>query len=277
MDLISDPGGLAEYEFKRLEITTPEPGIALVTLNRPEKLNALDPLLFAEIALAAERVCADDEIRVGVYTGAGRGFCAGADLASIAELPDSSVTTFYEHQRRGAESIARIKRAHKPLIAAVNGPATGGGLALALACDVRIAAPEARFNVAFIRLGISGADVGTSWLLPRVVGMGHASELMLTGRLIDADEAERIGLVNAVVPAGDLIDVAIEKAREIARNSPFALRLTKEALQMAIDAPSIEAAIEIENRNQVLASRSEDMGEALAAFMEKREPQFKNR
>ena len=276
-DLVADPSGLADYEFQRLEITSPEPGVALIRLNRPEKLNALDPILFQEIAVAAERVAADDEIRVGIYTGAGRGFCAGADLGSIAELPDATLTTFYEHQQRGAEAIARIKRVPKPLIAAVNGPATGGGLALALACDIRIAAPEAKFNVAFVRLGISGADVGTSWLLPRVIGMGRASELMLTGRFVEAEEAERIGLVNSVVPAEELIGAAVAKAKEIMRNSPFGVRLTKEALQLAVDAPSIEAAIAIENRNQVLASRTEDMGEAVAAFLQKREPRFKNR
>jgi enoyl-CoA hydratase/carnithine racemase len=166
----------------------------------------------------------------------------------------------------------------KPMIAAVNGPAAGGGLALALACDIRIAAPEARFNVAFVRLGLSGADVGVSWLLPRVVGLGHASEMMLTGRLVEADEALRIGLVNSVAESNDaLIDTCLEKAAEIARNSPFGLRLTKQVLELAMDAPSLEAAIALENRNQVLASRTEDMGEAVAAFLQKRDPDFHNR
>ena len=263
--------------YESILVERPREGLALVTMNRPEKLNALDNAMWDELPAAVEELSVDDDIRVIVITGAGRGFCAGADLAAIAELPSAAVPQFMRFQERAGNAIARIKRIPKPAIAAVNGPATGGGLAIALACDVRIAAAEARFNVAFVRLGLSGCDVGVSWLLPRVVGLGLASELMLTGRLIDAPEAERIGLVNAVVEADHLLDAAYDKAAEIARNSPFGLRLTKEGLQMAIDAPSIEAAIALENRNQVLSSRTEDMVEAVAAFLQKRDPDFKNR
>ena len=254
-----------------------ERGIAVATLSRPEKLNAIDQTMFAELHELAHTVEHDDAIRVIVITGAGRGFCAGADLASIAALPDAGVQEFMRFQEHGAAAIAALKSLTTPVVAAVNGPAAGGGLAVALAADVRIAAPAARFNVAFVRLGLSGCDVGVSWLLPRVVGLGHASELMLTGRLIGADEALRIGLVNRVVPADGLLDEAREVALEIARNSPFGLRLTKQVLQLNVDAPSLEAAIAIENRNQVLASRSEDMGEAVTAFLEKREPHFSGR
>ena len=164
------------------------------------------------------------------------------------------------------------------MIAAVNGPAAGGGLALALAADVRVASTDARFGVAFTRLGLSGCDVGVSWLLPRLVGSGVAAELMLTGRVIDAHRAERLGLVSeVVVPRRISCRRATLLALEMARNSPFGLQLTKEGLRLALDAPSLEAAIAIENRNQVLASRTDDMHEALAAFVEKRPARYTGR
>jgi enoyl-CoA hydratase/carnithine racemase len=265
------------YEFETIRVETPREGVLLATLDRPEKLNAIDRRMFAELSELCGRLEDDDEVRVAVLTGAGRGFCSGVDLEAIAALPDAGVPEFMRSQEQGATVIAGFRSLTKPVIAAVNGPAAGGGLALALAADVRIAAPEARFNVAFVRLGLSGADVGVSWLLPRVVGLGQASELMLTGRLIDAQEALRIGLVNRVVAAEALLDACYELAGEIARNSPFGVRLTKQALQLNVDAPSIEAAIALENRNQVLASRTEDMGEAVMAFLGKREPAFKGR
>ncbi|MBK5221181.1 MAG: enoyl-CoA hydratase/isomerase family protein [Thermoleophilia bacterium] len=150
-------------------------------------------------------------------------------------------------------------------------------MALALMADLRIASTEARFATAFVRIGLSGGDVGMSWLLPRLVGLGHASELMLSGEAIDAERAERIGLVNAIVAPEALLDTALERAEAIAANSPFGVRLTKRVLQQNVDAPSLAAAMEVENRNQVLATRSEDMPEALAAFREKRPPRWRGR
>lgn len=244
-------------------------GVVQVSLDRPEKLNALHDALWDELARLCEVVTQDPSARALVLTGSGRGFCAGADLEVINGLPDASVREFLAVQEKGANVIAAVKRVPVPVVAAVNGPAAGGGLALALAADVRLAVPSARFNVAFVRLGLSGCDVGVSWLLPRVVGLGHASELMLTGRLIEAPEAFRIGLVNRVVDPDDLLTAARDLAYEMVRNSPFGLQLTKEALQLNIDAPSIEAAIALENRNQLIASRSEDAPIAMRAFAEK--------
>lgn len=268
---------LAEASLDHLLIREAADGVFVVTLDRPEKLNAInDPLWDALDELCAV-VEADASVRVLVLTGAGRGFCAGADLETITSLPGRSVTEFLRIQEKGANVVARIKRLPVPVIAAVNGPAAGGGLALALAADVRIAAVEARFNVAFVRLGLSGCDVGISWLLPRVVGLGHASELMLTGRLIGADEAYRINLVNRVVEASELMTAALELAAGMAANSPFALKLTKEGLQLNMDANSIEAAIALENRNQVLASRTADATTAMDAFLAKERPVFAGR
>ena len=263
--------------YERMLFERPASGVLVARMNRPEKLNALDRTLFGEIARLGDDVGADPEIRACILTGEGRGFCAGADLEEVAQMGNFSVPEMFAFQEAGAGAVARLKRSEKPFIAAVNGPASGGGLALALACDIRIAAPAARFNVAFVRLGISGADLGVSWLLPRVVGLGNASEMMLTGRFVEASEAQRIGLVNAVVDADGLLGAALAKATEIARNSPFGLKLTKEALQLAMDAPSLEAAIALENRNQVLASRTEDMLEAVTAFLQKRDPDYRNR
>jgi enoyl-CoA hydratase len=170
--------------------------------------------------------------------------------------------------------MLKLRALPQPVIAAVNGAAAGGGLALALSSDVRLAAPEARFNVAFVKLGVSGADMGVSHLLPRIVGLGHASELMLTGRLVGAEEAARIGLANRVTADGALLDEAAALAAEIAANTPFAIRMTKQVLGVNVDAQSLGAAIELENRTQILATQTGDFREALTAFVEKRLPSY---
>jgi enoyl-CoA hydratase len=170
--------------------------------------------------------------------------------------------------------VPRLRALHQPVIAAVNGPAAGGGLALALASDVRIASTSARFNVAFVRLGISGCDIGVSWLLPRLIGASRAWELMLTGRIIDASEADRIGLVLRVVPDEELLDTALETAGLIAANSPWGIRMTKEVMWSQLEIGSLQAGIDLENRTQVLSSMTADMQEAVSAFLEKRPPHF---
>jgi enoyl-CoA hydratase len=180
-------------------------------------------------------------------------------------------------QHRIASLIPRLRSLRVPVIAAVNGPAAGGGLALALGSDVRIAAASARFGVAFIKIGLSGCDIGVSWLLPRLVGASRAHELMLTGRVIDAAEAERIGLVARVVPDDELLDEALVTARQIRSNTPLGVWLTKEAMWSALEIPSQRAAIDVENRQQILASLTDDMSEAVSAFLEKREPDYGNR
>ena len=165
----------------------------------------------------------------------------------------------------------------QPIVAAVNGPAAGGGLALALASDVRIAASSARFNVAFVRIGLSGCDIGVSWLLPRLIGVSRAWELMLTGRIVESDEAERIGLVVRVVPDGEVVDAALKTAELIAGNSPFGVQMTKEVMWSNLETSSLQAAIDLENRTQILTTFTDDMREAMAAFLDKRPPSFGNR
>jgi len=177
-------------------------------------------------------------------------------------------------QKMIAGLVPKMRAVPQPVIAAVNGAASGGGLALALASDVRIAAASARFNVAFIRVGLSGCDIGVSWMLPRLIGASRAFELLLTGRLIDAREADRIGLVTRVVPDGEVVDAALETAELIAGNSPFGVRMTKEVMWSQLEIGSLQAGIDLENRTQVLSSFTGDLTEAMSAFAEKRPPHF---
>ena len=268
---------LASTEFEYLRIGEVTGGALCVELDRPSRLNALTFEMFDELSLLCDLVEREEEVRVMILTGAGRGFCAGLDLDEAARLPAMSASEMLLGQESWARGITSLRRLTKPVIAAVNGAAAGAGLSLALAADIRIASTAAVFNAAFVRIGLSGGDCGSSWLLPRIVGFGHASEIMLTGRLIDADHAEEIGLVNRVVEPDELSGSAFALAAEIAANSPFGLRLTKQVLQVNVDAPSLEHALELENRNQVLSARTEDMAEALDAFRAKRPPQFSGR
>jgi enoyl-CoA hydratase len=263
-----DPRGLTSE--------TPREGVHLLTLNRPERLNALTWDLVEALAESLESLRRDKSCRVAVLTGAGRGFCSGLDL-QMGQDPVGSgdrVVDFLDRQERLASLVSTLRALPFPVIAAVNGPAAGGGFALALACDLRVCAESARMNAAFIRIGLSACDMGVSYLLPRLVGLGTASEIMLTGRPLAADEAQRIGLANRVVPDGHAVEASLDLAGAIVANSPFAVRMTKEVLRHNADAPSLEAALAVENRTQALASRTEDQPEALRAFLERRPPVF---
>lgn len=260
--------------YRTLELTRPRLGILQATLARPERLNAITFEMFDELHALQRTVETDPEVRVLVVTGKGRGFCAGLDLDDAATLPDMSTTEMMAGQQSWAAAIIGFRRISTPVIAAVNGAAAGAGLGLALAADIRIASEDAKFNAAFVKVGLSGGDVGSSWALPRLIGLGRATEMSLTGRFVLAEEALRIGLVTSVTPADQLLDAAYNTADMIIANSPFGMSLTKHVLQDNVDAPSIEAAVSLENRNQVLAARTSDMREALAAFREKRAPVF---
>lgn len=269
----AEPNPSDEFLFEKRE-----DGIAVLTLNRPARLNALHWDLMRELHAQLDEIKADPSIRLLIVTGAGRGFCSGLDLQRGDPLGgNDSILQVLERQELVANLAIKLRKLPIPVIAAVNGPAAGAGIALALAADIRICTPEAKFSAAFVRIGISACDVGVSYMLPRIVGHGVASEIMLTGKLVGAEQAERIGLVSRVVPNEDLLDSAIEFAGEITRNSPFGVRMTKEVLAFSVDAPSIEAAVEMENRTQVIAVQTEDMKEAVAAFKEKREAKFEYR
>ncbi len=258
-------------------------GIRILTLDRPDRLNAMSPELIDQLHERIDELRADGTARVVVLTGAGRGFCSGLDLrdASPTGLAAGEgrgrVQRGMDVQQRIATLVPALRSLRIPVIAAVNGAAAGGGLALALAADVRIAATSAKFNVAFVKLGLSGCDIGVSWLLPRWIGASRAFELMLTGRMVFADEAERIGLVSRVVPDDDLLDAALESARLICANSPTGVWMTKEVMWAQLEVASLQAGIDLENRTQILTSFTEDMHEAVGAFLERRPPEFRNR
>ena len=259
-------------------VSNPAPGVTQLTLNRPERLNAMTHELVEELHQSLDLIAADRSCRAVILTGAGRGFCAGLDLKGAGAPPGGEGMGTAAGGMRSQQHIARLvphmRATPQPIIAAVNGPAAGGGLALALASDVRIAAASAKFNVAFVRIGLSGCDIGVSWMLPRLVGSGRAFELLLTGRIFDATEADQMGLLTKVVPDDELLDAALETAALIAANSPFGVWMTKEVMWSNLETPSLQAAIDIENRNQILASTTGDMREAVAAFLEKRAPNF---
>jgi enoyl-CoA hydratase/carnithine racemase len=260
-----------------VELTTLEDNIACVTLNRPERLNAIDGSLIDAMDDALDAL-GSGEFRAAILTGAGRGFCAGADLSGTGEAwtkagPHTPAFKInYDAQVRLAELYLRLYELPIPVIAAVNGVAVGGGLAFALHCDVRIASRQARFGSVFIKAGFSSMDMGTSYLLPKIVGAGVARELMLTGRIIDADEAYRIRLVHEVVAPDDLMTAALAMARSIAGNNAYGVWQTKIGLNAALDAPSLRHAMEIENRTQILSGFTNNPLEAARAHQEKRAP-----
>lgn len=263
-----------------LEISRPRPGVVQLTMNRPEKLNALTTEMVSGLHSALDEIAVDPEARVVVLTGAGRGFCAGLDLGGYGDPPDSAhlgpTQRGFATQKHIANLIPHLRSLPQPVIAAVNGAAAGGGFALVLGSDVRIAARGAKFNAAFVRIGLSACDIGTSWLLPRLVGVARAQELMLTGRIFDAEEAYRIGMVIELHDEDALLDAAYAKADQIMLNSPFGIALTKEGMWSSLEIPGMQQAIDLENRQQIMASATSDHREAMKAFLERRPPQYTN-
>ena len=262
-----------------IELDSPHPGVTRITLNRPERLNAMRTQLVQGLHEALDQIAVDPNCRVVVLTGAGRGFCAGLDLGGYGRRPTPRASA-RRKPASGSEAHRRPHPAHAVTAAADHRrrerAGGGGGFALVLGSDIRIAATTARFNAAFIRIGLSACDIGTSWLLPRLVGAARAQELMLTGRIFDAEEAGRIGLVTAVVSDDALLDTVYAKADEIMRNTPFGVALTKEGMWSALEIPGLQAAIDLENRQQLMATATADHREAMQAFLEKRPPSYTN-
>jgi enoyl-CoA hydratase/carnithine racemase len=263
--------------------------IVILTINRTHRRNALDSQTLAELHRLLDILNGDPAARAVVLTGAGSAFCSGADIkAQPGDLIDATATPHTALQAAATSTVAitfaaqelmasafeKIHRLRQPVIAAINGYALGGGFALALACDIRLAVPRATFGAVFIRHGVSACDMGTSYHLPRLVGASRAAELMLTGRVFDATEAAAIGLVLGVVEDSELLDTAVAKAREIARNSPLAVWMTKETMWQTVDAPSLRHALDIENRTQVMCTTSGDLANSFAAFRDAGTPQW---
>jgi enoyl-CoA hydratase/carnithine racemase len=273
----TEPGSVEEVRTSR-----PRDGVLRIELNRPDRLNAMTAGMVERVHDALTLAERDPACRVVVLTGSGRGFCAGLDLDGYGVPPvavegESAVHRTLRTQRHIATLMQRIRRLPQPVIAQVNGPAAGGGLALVLAADLRIASADAVFAVSFMRVGFSACDMGTSWTLPRLVGAGRAHELMMTARRFGADEALRIGMLADVVPPEEL-DARIDRAvDDLLVMPPLSLSLTKQGMWLSMEMPSFDAAVEMENRQQVITSATSDQEEAMAAFREKRAPVYHQR
>ena len=254
------------------------PHVRLIKLNRPDQLNAITAELCEALHVELHRAGADRSYRVIVVTGEGRGFCAGLDLHGYGQAPGNdggdAARDRFGNQEHMSRLLLRLRATPQPVIAAVNGPAAGFGLALALASDIRYAARSAVFRAAFINIGLSNCDMGTSWLLPRLIGASRSHELMLTGRRVDATEAANIGLVADVVEDDRLLERSLEAAEQIAAWSPWGVRLTKQGMWSALEIPAQQTAVEYEDRQQIMALHGQATSEAVSAFLEKRTASF---
>jgi enoyl-CoA hydratase len=265
--------------FVRVE--RPRDAVALVTLDRPERMNAMAFDVMVPLRDALREVSGDNDVRVVVLTGAGGAFCSGADLEDPGRVPGIDGLTLPTIALRSMELldevILTLRRMHQPVIAAVNGPAIGGGFCLALACDIRLAAESAYFRAAGISNGLTASELGLSYLLPRAVGSSRAAELMLTGRDLRANEAERIGLVSGVVAGDALLDICYDTARRIVGFSRPGVELTKRMLWSSLDAASLSAHMDHEGIGQLFVRlTTRNFEEAVAARKEKRPPEFKD-
>jgi enoyl-CoA hydratase/carnithine racemase len=266
-----------ERRYETLLLDSPTDGVVQVTLNRPDRLNAMTVTMFDELESLSREIGGARDVRVMILTGAGKAFCAGYDLDEAEELPSLSALGMLDRQERAARALSAVRAIPVPVIAAVNGPAAGGGMSLSLMADIRLGAPAAKFNAAFVRIGLSAGDLGASWLLPRLIGPSAAAEIGFTGRIVEADEAVQLGLLNRVTGSDDLLDQTLAMAGQICANSPGGIRLSKRALQANMEVTSFAAALELENRGQALLTRCDDMAEALEAFKAKRAPNFSGR
>lgn len=251
--------------------------VEIATLNRPERLNALNEELVDDLNAYFGGIAERPEVRVVILRGAGRGFCAGLDIQEDRSGDETPVLRTLRTQTRIGNIYRKMRACPQPVIALGHGAACGGGLSLLLASDVRYAAPSLRCNAAYIRIGLGGCDMASSYFLPRLVGASLATEMILTGRFIDAERALRAGLVSEIVDEAALLDRGLALADEMLATSPHGLRLSKQALNLNIDAPSLDAAMAIEDRQQVILSATEDHKEALSAFLEKRAPEYRER
>jgi len=267
-----------QYETLLLSI---EEHICVLTLNRPDKLNALNFTMNTELPQALREIGEDRKIRAVIITGAGDAFCSGGDVKETLGVQISQPSMWkvnFGRRLKGEPNlidlVTGMRQAGIPFIAAINGVTVGVGFSLALACDMRIASEKARFSMAFVRRGVC-PDTGATYLLPRLIGSGRASELFLTGKFIDASEADRIGLVNRVVPHDELMASAKELAEEIANNPPLAVQVAKRMMYLGMVAPDLGEQIAYESACSRMLMETDDFAEGIKSFTEKRPPEFK--
>ena len=277
-------------EFETIKFEVKENGIGILTFNRPEKANAISFQMVKDLHSILDALMTDIDCRVLIMNAEGKVFNAGQDLSDASALkskkkPDhlkkyyhldvpEVVKSFMYYQWRIADIIVKMRKISQPIIAVIQGPAMGAGFSIVMAADIRIARKDAKFNAGYINIGLTGADMGSSYFLPRLIGLSRASELLYTGRFLGAEEAFKIGFVSKIVDDEKLLDSGIELAKEMLSKSPLGLRMTKQALNLSLDSPSLETLIQLENRGQVLAGSSVDVWEAFNAYMEKRDPKF---
>jgi len=261
-----------------IAIDHPADHVTTVTLNRPERLNAMSIDLVIALSDALEHVAADNECRVVVLTGAGRAFCSGLDLKDYGLIPNMDGLQVGRIAQRSMRYYSRLvpqlRGMPQPVIAAIGGPAYGGGMCLSLAADLRFAGESAVFNATGIVNGLTSTEMGISFLLPRLIGAAHSNDILLTGRAIDAAEALRMGLVSRVLPDGDLLEAVIETATGMTRFSPYGLQYSKEACRVGLEIGSLDAAIEFEDRNQLMLGFTDNLPEAIRSFDAGREPVY---
>jgi enoyl-CoA hydratase len=259
-----------------VRVARPLEHVAVVTLHRPEVLNALSIDLAIELDEALVATGDDNDVRVLVLSGEGRAFCSGLDLKDYGVVPGIDGLQVGQIAQRSMRVYSRLvttlRGLRQPVIAAVNGPAYGGGMCLAMACDLRFAAPAATFNATGIVNGLTSTEMAAAWLLPRQIGATNANDLLLTGRVVEADEALRLGLVSRV--ADDVVDLALRTAAGMSRFSPYGLAMTKDVLWANLEISSMAAAIELEDRNQLMLGFTDNLPEAIRAFDEDRPPRY---
>lgn len=259
----------------------PRERVSLITLNDPETMNSMSFELVGSFFETLDKVAADNDTSVVVLTGAGKGFCSGLNLEDVGVPPGIEGMTLGRIAMHSMEFMARVVPAMRgipqPIIAAVNGPAYGGGFCLSLGADIRLSGPRASFNATAIKNGLSGIELGCSYLLPRLIGASRSNEIILSGRVVEAEEACRLGLVSRVVDEEHLLNEALDLATQIARYSTYGVAMTKTVLWSSLEAGSLEAAIDLENRNQLMVRMlTENLDEAIRARREKRPPVFKD-
>ncbi|MHA1190896.1 MAG: enoyl-CoA hydratase/isomerase family protein [Promethearchaeota archaeon] len=277
-------------DYQTIEFELRENGIGILTLNRPERLNAISFQMEEELHSLFDSLMTNLDCRVIILRGNGRAFCAGTDLQEGLHLNTKKVPEGYEnyyflntteplkkklyHQWRISQIYVKMRKISQPIIAMVHGAAVGGGFGFAMASDIRIATEDVKFINGSINLGLTGADVSGSYFLPRLIGMSRASEILYSGREVRSKEAEDIGLVLKIVNKDDLMDSALEIADNLLTKSPLGLRMTKQAINLTMDSPSLETILQLENTSIVLSFCSKDMNEGSAAFMQKRKPKY---